>query len=141
MEKRPRGEDEKRFNATIVVVTTSCGIARSGKKSKRNFVPPWEKTQPSPLLPIRTGHGDGTPGPLDSREGGGEGGTSPQDLDSRGECKVGQEMRGTGELQVKIFWENAVLPVHGSARAAGYDLCAAGSCVIPSQGKGTVETG
>ena len=42
---------------------------------------------------------------------------------------------------VKILWENAVLPVRGSAGAAGYDLCAAGSCVIPSRGKGTVETG
>ena len=49
VEKRPRGEDGKRFNATIVVVTTSCGIARSGKKSKRNFVPPWEKTSLAPF--------------------------------------------------------------------------------------------
>ena len=54
---------------------------------------------------------------------------------------MGEEMRGTGELQVKILWENAVLPVRGSAGAAGYDLCAAGSCVIPSRGKGTMETG
>ena len=29
----------------------------------------------------------------------------------------------------------------GSAGAAGYDLCAAGSYVIPSRGKGTMETG
>ena len=93
-----------------------------------------------PPSPIRTGHRDGTPGPLESREGGGEG-TSPQDLDSRGEHRVGEEMRGTGELQVKILRENAVLPVRGSVGAAGYDLCAAGSCVIPSRGKGTVETG
>ena len=28
----------------------------------------------------------------------------------------------------------------GSTRAAGYDLCATNSCVIPSQGKGTIET-
>ena len=49
-------------------------------------------------------------------------------------------MRGSGELQVKILQENAVLPVRGSAGAAGYDLCAAGSYVIPSWGKGTVET-
>ena len=34
-----------------------------------------------------------------------------------------------------------MLPVRGSAGAAGYDLCVAGSCVIPSRGKGTVETG
>ena len=50
-------------------------------------------------------------------------------------------MRGTGELQVKILRKNPVLPVRGSAGAAGYDLCVAGSCVIPSRGKGTVEIG
>ena len=54
---------------------------------------------------------------------------------------MGEEMSGTGELQVKILRENAVLPVRGSAGAAGYDLCAAGSCVIPSRGKGPVGTG
>ena len=53
---------------------------------------------------------------------------------------MGEEMRGTGELQVKILRENAVLPVRGSVGAAGYDLCIASSCVIPSRGKGTVET-
>ena len=42
-------------------------------------------------------------------------------------------MRGSSELQVLL--------VRGSAGAAGYDLCAAGSCVIPSWGKGTMETG
>ena len=70
-----------------------------------------------PPSPIWTGHRDGTPGPLESREGGGEG-TSPQDLDNRGEHIVGEEMRGTGELQVKILRENAMLPVRGSAGAA-----------------------
>ena len=30
--------------------------------------------------------------------------------------------------------------MRGSGGAAGYDLCAAGNCVIPSQGKGTIET-
>ena len=54
---------------------------------------------------------------------------------------MGEEMRGVGELHVKILWENVVLPVRGSAGAAGYDLCVAGSCVIPSRGKGTMETG
>ena len=54
---------------------------------------------------------------------------------------MGEEVRGAGELQVKILQENAVLPVRGSAGAAGYDLCAAGSCVIPSRGKGIVDTG
>ena len=51
VERRPRGEDGKRFNATIVVVTTSYGVARSGKKSKRNFVLPREKSSPAPLRP------------------------------------------------------------------------------------------
>ena len=34
-----------------------------------------------------------------------------------------------------------MLPVRGSAGAAGYDLCASGNYVIPSQGKGTIEIG
>ena len=34
-----------------------------------------------------------------------------------------------------------MLPVCGSAGAAAYDLCAAGSCIISSRGKGTVDTG
>ena len=50
-------------------------------------------------------------------------------------------MSGTGELQVKILRGNAVLPMRGSARAAGYDLSVAGNCIIPSQGTGTMETG
>ena len=53
---------------------------------------------------------------------------------------MGEEMSGIGELWVKILRENAVLPVRGSAGAAGYDLCAAGNCVIPSRGKGPVGT-
>ena len=47
----------------------------------------------------------------------------------------------TGELQVKLLRGNAVLPSRGSAGAAGYDLCAASNCIIPSRGKGTVDTG
>ena len=57
VERRPRGEDGKRFSATIVVVTTSCEIARSGRKSKRNSVPPREKISLAPFA-----HMDGTPG-------------------------------------------------------------------------------
>ena len=34
-----------------------------------------------------------------------------------------------------------MLPVRGSAGAVGYDFCAANNCIIPSRGKGTVETG
>ena len=51
--------------------------------------------------------------------------------------KIGE----TSELQVKLLPGNAMLPVRGSAGAAGYDLCVASNCVIPSRGKGTVETG
>ena len=40
----------------------------------------------------------------------------------------------SGEMQ-------CLLPAQGSAGAAGYDLCVASNCIIPSQGKGTVETG
>ena len=46
-----------------------------------------------------------------------------------------------GELQVKLLRGNAVLPARGSAGATGYDLCAASNYIIPSRGKGTVETG
>ena len=56
---------------------------------------------------------DGSPGwnPWTTREQRGRHvkGRHRQDLDSRGEHRVGEEMRGTGELQVKILWENAVL--------------------------------
>ena len=54
---------------------------------------------------------------------------------------MGQEMREIGELRVKILRGNAVLPMWGSVGATAYNLCAVGSCVIPSQGKGIVEIG
>ena len=63
------------FNATIVVATISCGIARNGKKLKKSFAPPREKISPAPFA-----HTNGSPGwnlgPLESREGGGEGSPS-----------------------------------------------------------------
>ena len=54
---------------------------------------------------------------------------------------MGIQTGGVGELQVRLLWENAMLPAWGSAGAAGYDLCAARNCIIPSRGKGTVDTG
>ena len=54
---------------------------------------------------------------------------------------MGQGMSGIGELQVKILRENTMPPVRGSVGVASYDLCATNSYVIPSRGKGTVETG
>ena len=47
----------------------------------------------------------------------------------------------TGELRVKYLWDNAMLPVRGTARAAGYDISAASGCVILAHGKGSVDTG
>ena len=47
----------------------------------------------------------------------------------------------TEVLRVKCLRENAVLPKRGSEGAAGYDLNASCSCVIPSRGKGLVQTG
>ena len=57
VERRPRGEVASGFNATIVVVTISCGIARNGKKLKKSFAPPREKISPAPFA-----HMDGSPG-------------------------------------------------------------------------------
>ena len=54
---------------------------------------------------------------------------------------MGQETRETGELQAKLLQGNAMLLARGSAGTGGYDLCAASSYVLPSQGKGTMDTG
>ena len=140
MEKRPRGEDEGKCNATIVVATTSCGIARSGRKLRRNFVLPREKSSPAPFT-----HTDGSSGwnPwTDSRRQRGmrQGNIAAERRPDRGDHRVGIKTGETGELQVKLLRGNAVLPSWGSAGAAGYDLCAASNCIIPSWGKGTVDT-
>ena len=60
VERRPRGEVASGFNATIVVTTTSCEIARNGRKLRKNSVPPQEKISLAPL-PIWTGHWAGPP--------------------------------------------------------------------------------
>ena len=65
---------------------------------------------------------------------------SQHNVDSRGDYNVRAKTGEIGELQVKLLWKNAVLPVWGSARAAGYDCCVANKRVIPSRGKGTIET-
>ena len=64
-----------------------------------------------------------------------------QNVDNRGDCRVGIKTEEIGELYVKLLWGNAVLSARGSAGVAGYDLCAANNCIIPSWGRGTVETG
>ena len=66
---------------------------------------------------------------------------SQQNVDDRGDRRVGIKTGETGELQVKLLRGNAVLLARGSAGAAGYDLCAASNCVVPSRGKGTIEMG
>ena len=86
------------------------------------------------------GHRDGTPRLVEDKEGGNRG-MSQQNIDDREDHRVGMKTGETGELQVKLLRGNAVLPARGSAGAAGYDLCAASNCVIPSWGKGTVEIG
>ena len=64
-----------------------------------------------------------------------------QNVDNRGDCRMGIKTGETSELQVKLLRGNAVLPAQGSAGAAGYDLCAASNYIIPFRGKGIVETG
>ena len=66
-------------------------------------------------------------------------GTSRQNVDDRGDHRVGIKTGETGELQVKLFWGNAMLPARGSAKAVGYDICQTTNSVIPSRGKGTIE--
>ena len=51
------------------------------------------------------------------------------------------ELGMIGELSVKCLWDNAVLPIRGTAGAAGYDISVASGCVIPAHRKGSVDTG
>ena len=50
-------EEGNGYSATIVAETISCKIARNGRKSKKNSVPPQETRSPAPF-----GHMDGPPG-------------------------------------------------------------------------------
>ena len=86
------------------------------------------------------GQRDGTPRPIVEDREGGDRATSQQNIDNREDHRVGIKTGETGELQVRLLQENAVPPVRGSARATGYDLCAASDCVTPG-GKGIVEIG
>ena len=140
VERRPRGEDEGKCNATIVVANTSCEIARSGRKLRRNFVLPRVKSSPTPFAHT-DGSPDGTLGQIVEDREGCDRGTSQQNVDRRGDHRVGIKMRETGELHVKLLRGTAVLPSWGSAGAASYDLCVASNCIIPSRSKGIVDTG
>ena len=57
MERRPRGELASGYNATIVVATIPCEIARNGRRLRRSFAPPWETRCLAPFA-----HMDGSPG-------------------------------------------------------------------------------
>ena len=61
VKKGPREEDGDVLSATIVAETISCGIARNGRRLKRNFVPPRETKSLAPLA-----HMEGPPGWGDS---------------------------------------------------------------------------
>ena len=45
------------------------------------------------------------------------------------------------QLRVQCLRETAVIPQRSTQGSAGYDIKAACSCVIPSKGKGVVQTG
>ena len=61
-----------------------------------------------PPSPIRTGHWDGTPRQsVEDREGC-DRGMSQQDVDDRGDHRVGIKTGETSELQVKLLRGNAV---------------------------------
>ena len=87
------------------------------------------------------GHWDGIPRQIVQDREGGDKEMSQQNVDSRGNYRVGTKAGDTRELQIKLLQANIGLPVRGSARVAGYDLCAANSCGLPSQGKGTIKIG
>ena len=56
-------------------------------------------------------------------------------------CKLFVMKTDQGIVKVKKLCNNAKLPVRGSIGAAGYDLAAAQTAVIPAHGKGLVKTG
>ena len=58
-----------------------------------------------------------------------------------GLCKFFVMKTDMGIVKVKRLCNNARLPVRGSTRAAGYDLAAAQSAVVPARGKLLVKTG
>ena len=53
VERRPRGEVTSGYNATIVVATISCEIARNGRRLRRRFAPAWETRCFGPIRPYR----------------------------------------------------------------------------------------
>ena len=54
---------------------------------------------------------------------------SQQNVDHKGDCRVGIKTGEIGKLQVKLLRANAVLPVQGSVGVAGFDLYAASNCM------------
>ena len=56
-------------------------------------------------------------------------------------CKLYAMKTDQGVAQVKRSCNNARLPVGGTTAAAGYDLAAAQTAVVPAHGKVLVKTG
>ena len=91
-------------------------------------------------LLIRTGHRDCTSGSVETERR--DGARDMHQREDLGEVDREREESGmTGELRVKCLRDNAVLPVRGTAGAAGYDISVASECVIPAHGKGSVDIG
>ena len=90
--------------------------------------------------PTRTSHRDCASGSAETE--GRDGVGNMHQREDLGEVDREREELGmTGELRVKCLWDNAVLPVRGTAGAAGYDISAASGCVIPGHGKESVDIG
>ena len=90
--------------------------------------------------PIRTGHRDCASGSEET-----EGRDGVGDMHQRedlGEVdKEREELGMIGKLRVKCLWDNAMLPVRGTARSVGYDISVASGCIIPAHRKGSVDIG
>ena len=90
-------------------------------------------------LPIQTGHRDCASGSTETE--GRDGAGDMHQREDLGEVEREREEAGmTGELRVKCLRDNAMLPIRGIAEAAKYDISAANGCVIPTHGKGSVDT-
>ena len=80
------------------------------------------------------------PGFIETSEGDGRG-PSPHSLEQSGVHRVSGKTGLVDTLRVQCLRGNAVLPIRGSEGVVGYDLSASSDCIIPSRGKGIVETG
>ena len=90
--------------------------------------------------PIQTGHQDCASGLAETE--GRDGAVDMHQREDLGEVeREREESEMTGELRVKCLRDNAMLPVRGTAGAAGYDISVASGCVIPAHRKGSMDIG